>query len=77
MMAFHPANFKLPRPLRSQVRSRHAIDRWTDRQTTAHQFIMPHPYTDFNFLSLSYYHIFWEIKMLDFLIGFASFFLCT
>ena len=36
-MGFHPANFGLPRPFRSQVRSRHATDRRTD---IAHHFIM-------------------------------------
>jgi len=43
-MGFHPANFGLPRPFRSRVRSRHATDRRTNGQTdTAHHFIMPLP----------------------------------
>ena len=33
----HPANFGLPRPFRSRVRSKHATDRQTDR----HHFVMP------------------------------------
>ena len=31
MLGFHPANFGLPRPFRSRVRSMHATDRLTER----------------------------------------------
>jgi len=31
VMSFHPDNFRLPRPFCSQVRSKQAIDRRTDR----------------------------------------------
>jgi len=46
VMCFHLANFGLPRPFRSRVRSRHATDRQTDgradRQTnTGPHFTMP------------------------------------
>jgi len=45
LLGFHPANFGLPRPFRSRVRSRHATLQ-TDGQTdTAHLFIMPLPKT--------------------------------
>jgi len=43
-MAFHPANFGLPRPFRYRVKQRHETPGRTDRQTdTAHHkhFIMP------------------------------------
>jgi len=44
-MGFHPADFGLPMPFRSRVRSRHATDRQTDGQTdTVHNSIMPLPY---------------------------------
>jgi len=36
-MSFHPANFKLPRPFRCRVRSRHATYRRTDGQTDRYQ----------------------------------------
>jgi len=43
MMAFHSANFGLPKPSRSRVRSRWATDRRTDILYIYLHFIMPPP----------------------------------